>query len=62
MTKALEQLEEGPKAEIHIDLLKMTQIISSRKMPGHDRIHGFWLRKFTSIYDRLALEMNRCLK
>ena len=31
-------------------------------MPGHDGIHGFWLKKFTSIHDRLALEMNRCLQ
>ena len=29
-------------------------------MPGHDGIHGFWFKKFTSIHDRLTLEMNRC--
>ena len=31
-------------------------------MPGHDGIHGFWFKKFTSIHDRLALEMNKCLQ
>ena len=31
-------------------------------MPGYDKIHGFWFNKFTSIHDRLALEMNRCLQ
>ena len=31
-------------------------------MPGHDGIHGFWFKKFTSIHDRLVLEMNRCLQ
>ena len=31
-------------------------------MPGHDGIHSFWFKKFTSIHDRLALEMNRCLQ
>ena len=31
-------------------------------MPGHDGIHGFWFKKFTSIRGRLALEMNRCLQ
>ena len=31
-------------------------------MPGHDGNHGFWFKKFTSIHDRLALEMNRCLQ
>ena len=25
-------------------------------------IHRFWFKKFTSIHDRLALEMNRCLQ
>ena len=59
MTKELEELEEGPKAEIQIDVLKTTLIISNWKMPGHDGIHGFW---FTSIHDRLALERNRYLQ
>ena len=31
-------------------------------MPGHDRIHVFWFKKFTSIHSRLAQEMNRCLQ
>ena len=29
---------------------------------GHDGIHGFWFKKFTSIHHRLALDMNRCLQ
>ena len=63
MTRELEGLEEGPKAEIHINLLKKTlKKISNWKMPGHDGIHGFWFKKFTSIHDRLSLEMNRCLQ
>ena len=63
MTRELEGVEEGPKAEIHIELLKKTlKKISNWKTPGHDGIHGFWFKKFTSIYDRLALEMNRCLQ
>ena len=44
-------------------LLKTTlKKISNWKTPGHDGIHGFWFKKFTSIHDRLALEMNRCLQ
>ena len=63
MARELEGLEEGPKAEIHIDLLKMRlKEISNLKTPGHHGIHDFWFKKFTSIHDRLALEMNRCLK
>ena len=63
MTRALEGLEEGPKAEIHIELLKKTlKKISNWKTPGHDGINGLWFKKFTPIHDRLALEMNRCLQ
>ena len=63
MTRELERLEEGPKGEIHIELLKKTlKKISNWKTPGHDGIHGFWFKKFTSIHNRLALEMNRCLQ
>ena len=63
MTRELEGLEEGPKAEIHNDLLKTTlEKISNWKTPGHDGVHGFWLKKFTSIHDRLALEMIKCLE
>ena len=61
MTRELEGLEEGLKAEIHIKILKETlKKISNWKTPEHDGIHGFWFKKFTSIHDRLALEINRC--
>ena len=63
LTREVEGLEEGPKTEIPIDLLKTTlKRISNCKTTGHDRIHGFWFKKFTSIHGRLALEMNRCLQ
>ena len=63
VTRELNGLEEGPKIEIHVVLLKTTlKRISNWKAPGHDGIYGFWFKKFTSIHDRLALEMNRCLQ
>ena len=63
ITRELEQLEEGPKAEIHTDLLRTTlKKESNRKTPGHDGIHGFWFKKSTSVHDRLVLEMNKCLQ
>ena len=63
MIKELKGLEEGSKAEIHINLLKMTlKKISNWKTLGQDGIRGFWFKKFTSIYDRQALKMNRCLQ
>ena len=63
ITKELEGFEEGPKAEIQLDLLKTTlRKISNWKTPGHDGMHGFRFKKFSSIHYRLALEMNRCLQ
>ena len=63
MTRELKELKEGSKGEIHIELLKKTlKKISNWKTPGHDGIHGFWFKKFTSIHDRLALEINRCIQ
>ena len=63
MTRKLEGLKEGPKAEMHTDLLKTTlKKISNWKTPGHDGIHGYWFKKFTSIHNRQALEMNKGLQ
>ena len=60
MIKELEGFEEGPKAKIHIDLLKTTSAnISNWKTPGHDGVQGFWFKKFTSIHYILSLEMNK---
>ena len=62
ITRELEKLEEGPKAKIHTDLLRPTlKKLSNWKTPGHDCIHDFWFKKFTSVHDRLVLEMNKCL-
>ena len=63
ITRELEGLKEGSKMEIHVDLLKTTlKRISNWKTLGHDGIHSFWFKKFTSNHGRLALEMNRCLQ
>ena len=63
MQYELEGLVYDSKAEIHIELLKTTlKKISNWKTPRHDGMHGFWFKKFTSIHDKLELEMNRCLQ
>ena len=63
ITRELEELKEGPKAEIHTDLLKTTlKNISNWKTLGHDGIYGFWFKKSPSIHDRLEQEMNKCLQ
>ena len=63
MDKPYHKKTRRTRAEIHTDLLKMTlKKVSNRKTPGHDGIHGFWFKKFTSLQERLALEMNKCLQ
>ena len=66
MGKELKGLKEGPKAKIDIDLLYLTILtikeILNWKTPGHDGIHRFWFKKFTSIHNRLMIKMNRCLQ
>ena len=32
------------------------------KTPGLDGIHRFWLKNFTSIHNKLATEMNKCIQ
>ena len=39
-----------------------TKIISNWKTPGYVGIYEFWFKKFTTIHDRLAVNMNRCLQ
>ena len=63
MRREMEGLEEGPNAKIHTDLLKTTlKNILNWKTPGQDGIYSFRFKKFTSIHDRLVLEMNKCLQ
>ena len=59
IAKELEGLEKE-KAEIHIDLHKTALKIPNWKTPGHVGKDGVWFKKFTTIHDRWALEMNRC--
>ena len=61
--KSIRRVQRKPKSgNTHQFTQNDTKKISNWKMPGHDGIHGFWFKKFTSIHDRLALEMNRCLQ
>ena len=62
-TRKTRRSPESGNTHRTIEQLKKTlKKISNWKTPGHDGIHGFWFKKFTSIYDRLALEMNRRLQ
>ena len=59
----LQMLEEGPKVNIHLDGLKATfKKIANWKTLSLDGTHGFWLKKFTFIHERLATEMNKYIQ
>ena len=60
MEKELQEFKEIFKAEIHLELLKAILNVPDWKMPGHDSIHGFWLKKFTYVHNRMAVEQRRC--
>ena len=47
---------------IHKFTQNSTIKISNWKTLGHDGTHGFWFKKFITINNRQALEMNRCLQ
>ena len=47
------EIEEGPVASVHIITLKsVLKKVTNWKTPGHDGIHGFWFKKFTSIHKK----------
>ena len=63
METELQMLEEDLQMNTHLEGLTVTlKKIANWKSPGLDGIHGFWYKKFTSIYDRLAMEMNKCIQ
>ena len=62
METELRMLEEGPQVNIHPDGLKPTlKKIANWKTPGLGGTHRFWFKKFTSVHDRLATEVNKCI-
>ena len=62
MGKKLKGLEGGPKTKIHDSYRAALKKVLNWKTLGHDGIHGYWFIYITSIHDRLAIEMNRCLQ
>ena len=61
MKKELPCLEEGSETVIYLDSLRATiKKIPNWKTPGYDALPGLWFKKLTPIYDRLALQLNKC--
>ena len=60
----LRMLEEGPQVNIHPDKPNATlKHITNGKTPGLGGIQRKnWFKEFTSIYERLTIEMNECIQ
>ena len=57
MTRELEGLEEGPKAEIHTDLLKTTL-----KNIKQENARPWWNTWIKLHWQQISTEMNRCFE
>ena len=63
MEAELKMLHKDSKVNIHLNALKAKlKKYQTGKTPAPDGIHGFWFKKFTSIHDRHATEMNKCIQ
>ena len=61
MEKELRILEEGPKVVIYLDALNATKYLTGKLWPRW-RTRIFVLKRFTSIHDWLAIEMNKYIQ
>ena len=63
MGKELEGLAESPKVEIYLESLRTTlKRVTNWKTLGQQSRHGFGFKKLTSIHQRLALQLSRCVE
>ena len=42
-------------------LKKILGRMPNRKSPGPDLVQGFWLKNFSSLYERVRLQLKECL-
>ena len=55
--------EERVQVNMHLDGLRaIFKKMANWKTHDLDDIHGFWFLKFTTIHDRMATEMNKCIQ
>ena len=63
MEKELQGCKQGTKAKIHFDSIRTTvKKVPIWKTRSHNSTQELWFEEFTSIYDGLSIEMNRCLE
>ena len=60
------QREVNVKKLVNIDittgsLKKILGRMPNWKLPGPDLVHGFWLKNFNSLHERVRLQLKECL-
>ena len=63
MTQSLLNKQPTEDFEINADMVKhQVKKIKNWTAPGKDDVHGYWLRHFTSLYTRIAKQLNHLLQ
>ena len=62
MRKELQGLKKWPDEDTWIESLRTIEKVINWKTADRDDLHRFWFRKFRSIYNSLAFQLNRCLE
>ena len=62
MKKELNRVKKQEGIVLTMDKVKkQLKKVNNWKAPGPDGLHGFWLKKFTSCHERIAMGLQRCL-
>ena len=56
MKRELQGLEEEHATDKHLESFRK---VFKWKTPGHDGVHGFRLERFTSMHERLVLQVSK---
>ena len=60
--KQFENVSSMEKVEISQEMVKMQcRKMPNWKAPGKDGVHGYWLKNFTSLHPRIAVQLNHIL-
>ena len=60
-----EEIEIDQQQDLVITVEKLKSVLAkipNWKSPGPDLVQGYWLKNFTSLHERIAYQLNDCLK
>ncbi len=58
----LKGLQQQKGFQIDVDMVKrQVKKVPNWKAPGPDHMHGYWLKNFRTLHERMALQLQDCL-